>query len=295
MEEETSKKMTDMQVRAFMAFARSIRPGWRAKALALPLIALVKLLGIRKDVARRNIMLCFPEKSRAEREKILAESYENMIWTGVELLAWQHDPTLIDRMAVSVEGTEHVENAFARGKGVVIFSAHLGNWELSPAWFSRRWPFCGVVRNSDSPFQRELIATLRAASGLKTIDKKAPMMRVISMLRKNGCFGALADQHGDDDFKAPFFGHETGTATGPAAFSVLTGAPMIPFALRRLEPFKFAIKMGPPLPPAPKELSRDDAIKYQTVEMNKVYEKMIRANPGQWLWQHRRFREIITE
>ena len=70
---------------------------------------------------------------------------------------------------------------------------------------------------------------------------------------------------------------------------------MIPFALRRLEPFKFAIKMGPPLPPAPKELSRDEAIKYQTIEMNKVYEKMIRANPGQWLWQHRRFREIITE
>ena len=48
------------------------------------------------------------------------------------------------------------------------------------------------------------------------------MMRVISLLKKNGCFGALADQHGDDDFKAPFFGHETGTATGPAAFSVLT-------------------------------------------------------------------------
>ena len=49
MNEERRKKITDMQVRAFMAFARSIRPGWRAKALALPLIALVKLLGIRKD------------------------------------------------------------------------------------------------------------------------------------------------------------------------------------------------------------------------------------------------------
>ena len=82
MNEERRKKITDMQVRAFMAFARSIRPGWRAKALALPLIALIKLLGIRKDVARRNIMLCFPEKSRAERERILAESYENMIWTS---------------------------------------------------------------------------------------------------------------------------------------------------------------------------------------------------------------------
>ena len=70
---------------------------------------------------------------------------------------------------------------------------------------------------------------------------------------------------------------------------------MPPSALRRLDPFKSAIKMGPPLPPAPKELSRDEAIKYQTIEMNKVYEKMIRANPGQWLWQHRRFREIITE
>ena len=78
-------------------------------------------------------------------------------------------------MAVSVEGTEHIENAFARGKGIVIFSAHLGNWELSPAWFSRRWPFCGVVRNSDSPFQRELIATLRATIGAsRPSTKKRP-------------------------------------------------------------------------------------------------------------------------
>lgn len=278
-----------------MAFARAIRPGWRAKALALPLIALLKLTGVRKDIARRNIMYCFPEMGRAEREKILAESYENMIWTGVELLAWQHDPTLIDRMPVSVEGEEYVNQAFERGKGLIVFSAHLGNWELGPAWFSRRWPFCGVVRHSDSPFQREVIARLRAASGLVTIDKRAPMIRIVTMLRKNGCFGALTDQHDGEGFKAPFFGHETGTATGLAAFSVLTGAPLLPCSLRRLEPFKFAIKMGPPMPPAPEELSRDEAIAYQTCRINEVYEKMIRANPGQWLWQHRRFREVITD
>ena len=159
----------------------------------------------------------------------------------------------------------------------------------------RRWPFCGVVRNSDSPFQRELIATLRAASGLQTIDKKAPMMRVISLLKKNGCFGALADQHGDDDFKAPFFGHETGTATGPAAFSVLTGAPLVPFALRRIEPLQIRNKNGPAARPRPRKPLARRSHQIPHRPHDEVYEKMIRANPGQWLWQHRRFREIITD
>lgn len=277
-----------------MAFAESIRPGWRAKLLAGTLIPLVKILGIRKDVARRNIMLCFPEKEKAEREKILAESYESMIWTGVEMLAWQRDPSLIDSMVVEAGGKEHIEKALRGGKGAVVFSAHLGNWELAAAWFGRSYPFHGIVRHSDSPFQRELIEKMRERGGLRTISKDASMKRVITMLRKNETFGALDDQHGGDEgIKTPFFGEETSTAAGPAAFSVLTGAPMIPLSIKRIEPFRFTVKIGPPLPPPPPEYSRDEAIRDLTIRMNLEYEKMIRANPGQWLWQHRRFREII--
>lgn len=294
MTDETKEKLVDKEVRAFMAFARSIHPGWRANLLAKVCIALVKIIGPRKDIARRNIMLCFPEKTKTEREKILSDSYESMIWTGVELLAWQSDPDLIDRMVIEAKGLEYVDKALARGRGAVMFSAHLGSWELSAVWFGRRYPFHGVVRHSDHPFQRKLVETLRETGGLRTISKTDSMMRVITMLRKNETFGALDDQYGGGEgIKVPFFGQLTSTATGPAAFSVLTGAPMLPFSIKRLEPFKFTVEIGAPLTQPPKELKRDDKIRDLTIRMNQEYEKMIRANPGQWLWVHRRFREII--
>lgn len=278
-----------------MAFAESIRPGWRANLLAGAIIPLLKLVGVRKDVARRNIMLCLPEKGKKEREKILAESYESMIWTGVEMLAWQHDPSLIDRMVVEISGREHVEKALRDGRGAVLFSAHLGSWELGAAWCSRHFPFYGLVRHSDSPFQRELIETLRERSGLRTISKDSSMKHVVTLLKNNEMIGALADQHwGDGGMMVPFFGQETSTAPGPAAFSMLTGAPMIPVSFTRLEPFKFRLIVGKPLE-HPKEMKREEAVRCLTIRMNEEYERMIRANPGQWLWQHRRFREIITD
>ena len=286
----------DPKVKAFTAFARTIRPGWRANALAGALIGLIKLLGIRKSVALRNITLCFPEKSEAERRTILAESYESMIWTGVEMLGWQQDPTLIDRMLVEKSGFENLDGVLAKGHGAVVISAHLSNWEFAAAWMSRRYPFWGIVRESDSPFQRELIETLRERGGLRTIDNKSSLKKIISLLRKNEVFGALADQHGGGGtaLMLPFFGQTTATAPGPGAFSVLTGAPMLPVTFTRIEPFKFRGKMGEPIYP-PKELPRDEAITFMTKKMNEAYETMIKSCPGQWLWQHRRFREIIDE
>ncbi|MEG1603301.1 MAG: lysophospholipid acyltransferase family protein [Cloacibacillus sp.] len=285
----------DKKVKAFLAFAHRIKPGWSANALAGLIIPILRLSGVRKDIALRNIALCFPEKSRQERAAIFSSSCESMIWTGVEMLAWQKDPSLIDRMAVECEHMERIDEALAAGRGAVVFSAHLGSWEFSAAWLARHYPFYGIVRHSDSPFMKELIETLRGSSGLRTISKEENMMRVVSLLRRNNIFGALGDQHGGGEGEMiPFFGEPTSTVCGPAAFSVLTGAPMIPFFTQRLAPFKFKIRAEEPIA-HPVGMKRDDAILYLTKKMNEAYEKMIRENPGQWLWQHRRFREIITD
>lgn len=294
--EKTAEKKTGVKVRACMAFAKSIRPGWRANALAGLLIFILKLLGIRKKVALENIALCLPEKTRGEREKIVAESYESMVWTGVEMLAWQKDVSIVDRMLVEISGREYIDEALAAGRGAIIISAHIGSWEYAAAWIARHYPCHCVVRHSDSPFQRELIEEMRETSGLMTISKDASMKRVITVLRKNGVFGLLADQHGGDEgLLVPFFGRLTRTPAGPAAFSVLAGAPMIPFMARRLEPFKFSITVSPPMPRPDKNLSRDEAIADLTARMNREFEKMIIENPGQWLWQHRRFRKEDEE
>ena len=278
------------KTKAFIGFAKMVRPGWRANALFGFFSGALKAAGPRRGVAMKNAEIVFPDKTADERKRIVDESYESMIWTGLEVMSMQRDPSLVDKWAVEVVGREHVEEAFSRGKGVICVSAHIGNWEHSAAWIGRNCRAVGIVRHSDDPFQRELIETLRENLGLRTLDKHEPMLRAVSILKRNEMLGLLCDQH-EDGFKAPFFGREAGTVQGPAVFAYLTHAPIIPIYGKRLEPFRFRIVIGPEIK-LEKGPDRESTIADTTIKINRELEKMVLAAPGQWLWQHRRYREI---
>jgi len=270
-----------------------IQPGWRANAIACPLIGALKLAKPRGEVAAQNITIAFPEKNEQERRDILMDSYESMVWTGIEFFASQKDPTLVKKWVVEVEGEKYLSEARENGKGVIIIAPHLGNWELAASWLAQlHGPVTAIVRHSDDPFQRELIAALRESSGLLTLDKNAPMTRGVGILRRNELFGILPDQHGGSEgIVVPFFGVETSTVIGPAVFAVLTGAPIISIQLIRLAPFRFKIVLDAPLE-WKKGPDRDTTIRDLTIIVNRQIEKMVRRAPGQWLWQHRRFKEL---
>ena len=252
----------------------------------------LKLVRPRRTVAMKNTEIVFPEKTAAERKKIVDDSYDCMIWTGLEVMAMQRDPSLVDRWNVGVTGMEHVEKAFARGKGIIAISAHIGNREHCAAWLSRECKGTGIARYSDSPVQRELIATLRGNLGTVTMGKEEPMMRVIKLLRHNCTTGIICDQHaGGEGIEVPFFGIPTGTVQGAAVFAYLTGAAIIPIYSLREAPFRLRILVEPEIT-WEKGANRDETVRDITLKINQNMERMIRANPGQWLWQHRRWREI---
>lgn len=282
----------DWKIKAILAFARQIKPGWRANALASSLLLPLKLIKPRKEVALKNICIAFPELSREEKEKILMESYYNIIWTGVETFAQQRCPEIKETWIDETEGAEHFHDALAAGKGIIGLSGHIGNWELAASILASHVPITAIVRHPDNALYCELIEILRERSGIKTLDKREPMIRGVSVLRRNEVFGIMPDQHGGQEgIKAPFFGIETSTLPGPAVFAYLTGAPIIPIQIIRLEPFKFKIIIDPPLKWEKLE-DKYSTILDITIKANKCIENMIRRAPGQWLWQHRRFREM---
>lgn len=285
----------DWKVRVVRAFAEQITPGWKANALAASLRVPLKLIKPRAQVAIQNIDIVFPDLSRKEKKKILSESYENIIWTGVETMATQRDPEVWRKWVLEVDGERHFTGARAAGKGVIALAAHIGNWELGASALSACAPVTSIVRNSDNPFYCELVAVMRKRIGIKTMDKREPMIRGISVLRRNEVFGIMSDQHGGrEGIMAPFFGVKTSTHPGPAVFAYLTGASIVPLQIIRLEPFKFKVVFDPPLQ-WEKLGDRDSTILDITTKANRSIENMIRRAPGQWLWQHRRFREISRE
>ena len=281
----------DWKTKAFIGFAKKIKPGWRADSLFRLLAGAIKLAGPRRAVAMKNAQLVFPRKTAAECRKIVDESYDSMIWTGVEALAMQRDPSLVENWTAEVSGREHLDEAFSRGRGVLGISAHIGNWEHTAAWVGRNYRAVGIVRHADSPFQKELIEMMRENLGLFTMSKHEPMLRAVSVIKKNKMLGLLCDQH-EEGFKAPFFGCETGTAQGPAVFAYLTRAPLIPIHGERLAPFRFRIVIGSEIK-WEKGPDRESTLACITLKINRELEKMVLAAPGQWLWQHRRFRELM--
>ncbi|MDO4218432.1 MAG: hypothetical protein Q4C78_00320 [Synergistaceae bacterium] len=270
--------------------SKKIRQNWFAKCLIAFFSAVLRLSHVRYGTAKKNIELCFPDMTKRDVKATIAESYENMVRTGVELLSWQHDPSLIEKMVVEREGLDIADNVYAQGKGLIIASVHMSNWELAAAFVSRRYNLLSVVRHADSDFQREFIETLRVNSGLRTVSKSEPVLKLANHLRRGGGVALLSDQHEAKGIQLPFFGHLSGTITGPAALSYLTKAPIVPAHIIRIAPFKFKF-FADNVIPIP-DLPRNEAIEKMTFDINHAYEKMICRAKGQWLWQHRKFRNL---
>lgn len=278
-----------------LRFARMIKPGFFTSVIAEILIFILRLISPREDVALRNIERIFPNITKDKKESILSKSYESMIWTGLELCSLYKHPERVEAYVTEVEGYGYLSDAIAKGKGVLALSAHIGNWEVMSAWGGRHFDSAIIVRNADNPEQRKIIEELRGSENVLLLDKGAPMITAVRHLKKGGLLGILSDQYaGDEGIKVPFFGRDTSTAQGCGVFAYLTGAAIIPVMPVRLSPFNIKLKFFPPIEWERKG-SRDETVRDITIKCNEALEEMIRENPSQWLWQHRRFREEEDE
>ena len=119
------------------------------------------------------------------------------------------------------------------------------------------------------------------------------MTRAVAILKRNESLGLASDQHGGrDGVQVPFFGCRTSTFQGAAMFAWITGAPIIPIQSIRIRPFDFRLVMGPPIE-WERGQDRNTTLEALTAKVNLELEKLIRRAPGQYLWQHKRFKELF--
>lgn len=278
------------KVRSVEILARLLRPGFSSEAAAALLCAPLKLAAPRKKVALDNIARALPESTPEERGKIVAQTYEHMVWTAIEFTALQKDPKQVLEW-MEAENSELLDEL--NGKGAIILAGHIGNWELAAAWIAQSGhKITAIVRESDDESERGLIKNMRARVGVGSMSKKEPMMRSISLLRRGELLGILPDQHGGPEgMQVPLFGIETSTSQGAAVFAYLTKKPIVPFFTHRVAPFRHKIRFGPAID-WEKTGGRDECVYAITKKVNETVEQMILEAPGQWLAQHRRFREL---
>ena len=215
-------------------------------------------------------------------------SFQHLGMNLIEACRYFLRPTEVMLSQVHVEGVEHLQSAAARGRGVLVLTAHYGNWELLAAAHGLTGlPLSIVIRPLDHPVLDELAARFRRRSGAELIVKRQAVREVLQALRRGRMVGILLDQNATraEGVFVPFFGVAASTSKGLAVLALRTEAPVVPVFLRRTADGRHCMDVSAPLEPP----ADGDVVAY-TARFNRVIEGAIRRAPEQWLWMHARWR-----
>lgn len=240
--------------------------------------------------ALTHIGFAFPSWTEAQRRDAVRGMFRHLGMSVFEL-AWLPNLTRDNYKRIShFEGHERLLEIIDSGRGVVIFTAHCGNWEwLSFATGLLGRPVSVLQRERDSPEMNRYITELRARAGVHTIDRGSGSSArdMIQAIRRGGILAFVIDQNiRTESVRVPFFGKDALTPIGPAKLAVRTEAVVVPAVAERLADGTHRLVFLEPI-----ECKRDDDPAALTAHATKLIEEHIRRVPEQWVWMHDRWRE----
>ena len=241
----------------------------------------------RRAITRRNIELCFPELSPAERDALAFEHFEALGMSIIELGLGRWAPDRKLQAITRIEGAEHIRGATDRGVGVILLSAHFTTLEISGRVLSLHSPpFDAVYRKNRSEFMTEILRTNREKSARGTIEKN-DIKSMIRSLREGTPVWYAPDQsyNRKQSTLLPFFGVPAMTNTATGTLARLGKAVVVPFFPRRLPHGGYVLTILPPIEGIPGEDPVEDTKKYL-----EILERQIRLCPEQYYWVHRKFK-----
>jgi len=243
----------------------------------------------RRQIARRNLQLCFPELSEKERERLLRE---NFVSTGIAFfemaMSWWWPKSRLQRLA-QIQGLEHLQQAQAEGQGVILMTLHFTTLEIGGALLGQWHTIDGMYREHKNPVfdyvqRRGRERHNQDATAIEREDVRA----MLKVLRAGRAIWYAPDQdYGrKQSIFVPWFGIQAATVTATTKFARLGRARVIPYTLERLpEGRGYSLVVHPPLDDFPGESEEADCRR-----INEWIEDAVRQHPEQYLWAHRRFK-----
>ncbi len=246
-----------------------------------------------RRVALDNLQFALGDRNTEnELRQIALSSFQNLGRSAVEftlLPTWTRQRIL---EKVEVDGFEHYLAARAQGKGVILLSAHFGNWEwMGTVLAIRGVAMHVVVRPIDNCYLDRMIKGWRERYGNFVINKKtAPAVELVKLLKKGVSVGFLLDQNksGSEAVFVDYFGRPAATHKGLAILALRTQAPVVPvFMIRQNGGHRLVIEK-------PLVLNRTGTLKRDILEVTALFtrkiESYVRKYPDHWFWVHRRWK-----
>ena len=249
-------------------------------------------LGIRRRVAEKQIAAAFPEFSSRDVKRVARESYRHLGRVAAEtaLLSRLDTKGVLEHFA-GADGLDLVQQQIAEGRGALVLTGHLGNWELAGAMVAAHgMPIDVVVRLMGNPLFDEYLTRTRARLGMTVIRDRDAVRQTPRSLRAGRVIAFLSDQsalHIASTF-IDFFGRPAKTPRGPAVFAIRLDAPVFFGACIREADGRYRIHVREIAVERTGDTDRDiDAI---LTEYSRLLEHYVRATPEQYFWQHRRWK-----
>lgn len=240
-----------------------------------------------KHTTLTNIQLCFPTYTIKQRMALAKKSFAEL---GIGLMEtgmawWLPDHKL--EAVYQIHGLEHVDAAFAKGKGIILLGPHFTCLEMIGRLLGMHYTFAVMYRPHKKKFIAFIHERFRQRKSIQHIQRHR-MREVLRALNNNIAIWYAYDVDGGAKRSvfAPFFGVETASLTAVSRLVELTGAAVIPISFyRRAHEFGYDIYLSAPIEKFPTQNLVEDATR-----LNATLEQAIRQKPEQYVWQYKRFK-----
>jgi KDO2-lipid IV(A) lauroyltransferase len=245
----------------------------------------------RREIAISNLTFAFPEKNYDYIKKLALKSFVHYGFVFFDLIKISQLSEKKINSLFHLEGEEHLKEAISQNNGVLLFTAHFGNWEIAPWIISRYSKLHVIARKLDNPYLEKELLKFRKKLGSQVIYKKVATKKVLSALRRKEMVAILIDQNvlRSEAVFVDFFGRKAATTPSLAAFHLRTGAPIVPVFCYPQSGGKYKIQIQPFLKNSRTKSHQMDILKI-TQECTNIIEHEIRKNPQYWLWFHNRWK-----
>lgn len=245
-----------------------------------------------RAVAHENIRSVYPELSEQEVVEMSQKVFHNIVSTLFDFFSFV---MVKDRKRffrhVRVEGEEHLKEAYAKGKGVICLIPHISSWELSAV----TPPMLGYDTVAASKpvkgfLEQRTMVWFRRRRKMKNLDRHGSYAQLLESLKEGKCLILMIDQ--DTRVKGcfvEFFGRETFTPLGASRLVADTGAAVVPMSMERVGLKQYVFHIYPALKMQHTSDREQDLVE-NTQRQSTMIEQIIRKNPIQWVWMHRRWK-----
>ena len=240
----------------------------------------------RRAIVDKNLELCFPNLSEQDRIRLRSQHFESVGMGVMEfgMAWWWQDARLLP--LAQVEGREHLQQALAQGRGIILLSAHCTSLEIGGRILQSLLPIHAMYRPNENPVLQRFIESNRRKHVAGIIPRNNPRL-MIRTLRQGGAVWYAPDQNygGKGRVFVDFFGVPAATNPATSRFAERANAVVVPVIVLRKRAGGYRLIIEPMFEDYPSSSIEQDARR-----MNSVIEKWVLEAPEQYHWLHRRFK-----